>query len=146
MSQKESTEKLGKSWFRNFASQLWANIIPALPPIVSDIMKEIQKNSPTPSALAWDNWCDKLAANNIIDSDTAELIKGLSTDPFPVDIIEMIITKVKVFTAEIDSIMNIYSLDRQYANLSKTTPNPAPVDNLIRSMIIDPKRSTENRA
>lgn len=146
MAQKESTEKLGKSWFRNFAAQLWANIIPALPPIISNIFQEIQKQTPSPTDVRYVQWIDSLVTNKIIPSDTAELLKTVADDPFPMGFIEMIMTRMKVFSTEIETLVNIYGLDRQYKAQSQTTPHPAPVDNLVRSMILDPKRTTENRA
>lgn len=146
MAIKESTEKLAKSWFRNFASQLWLNIIPSLPPILSNILLELQKQSPTPSKTGWEKYCQSLVTNKVIPQDTANLLKTIADDGFPIDIIEMVMAKVKMFSAEVDSMINIYSLDKQYYAQSQTTPHPAPVDNLVRSMIIDPKRSTENRA
>ncbi len=146
MAQKESTEKLGKSWFRNFAAQLWANIIPNLPPIISNIFAEIQKSTPSPADVNWTNWLAGLVNDGVMPADTAKLLEGIADDPFPMGFIEMIMARMKIFSAEIDSMVNIYSLDRQYKAQSQTTPNPAPLDNLVRSMIIDPKRSTENRA
>ena len=142
---KDDTEGLGKSWFRNFAAQLWANIIPNLPPIISNIFAEIQKATPSPVDVNWTNWVDKLVFDKIIPADTAKLLKGIADDPFPLGFLEMLMTRIKIFSTEIESITNIYGLDRQYLAMEKTTPNPAPVAALIQSMILDPKRTTENR-
>jgi len=44
-----------------------------------------------------------------------------------------------------ESIMEIYGLKNQYDHLQSTMPNPAPADNLVRAMILDPARTTDNR-
>lgn len=145
MSQKESTEKLGKSWFRNFAAQLWANIIPNLPPIISNVFNELQKVTPSPTDVNWNAYLDKLVTDKTIPADTAELLKSITEDPFPLGLIQMIMARMQIFKTEISVMTDIYAADRQYNAQSETTPHPAPADALIRSMIIDPKRTTENR-
>lgn len=145
MGQTDSTEKLGKSWFRNFAAQLWANIIPHLPPIISNIFQELQKATPSPTDMNWNAYLDKLVADKTIPSDTAILLKTITDDPFPMGFIQMVMARMKIFSTEIETMINIYGADRQYYAQSQTTPHPAPADALIRSMIIDPKRTTENR-
>jgi len=146
MGLENSTEKMGKSWFRNLVSQAWLKIIPALPPIISNIAIELHKQLPGPTEFDWNDWCDKLAKDKIIDKDTVEIIKSLFKDPYPLNLFEMFLSKLAVVTGKVESAMNIYDLDRQYYNQAQTTPHPAPIDNLVRSMIIDPKRATENRA
>ena len=95
---------------------------------------------------AWDNWCDKLATDKYIDTDTAQRLKPLSRYRFPWGGVLMMLTLLKVRLTDLSAVLEIYELDRQYDIMGDTTPHPAPVDNLVRSMIIDPGRATENRA
>jgi hypothetical protein len=86
-------------------------------------------------------WIDK----GFIDKDTGDLLKRLREEEEPVGWISSLITHLNMFKMLIDSSMQVAGLDRQYDLMQKTTPHPAPVDYLVRSMIIDPTRATENR-
>lgn len=94
----------------------------------------------------WDNWCDRLASEGYIDTDTAQRLKPLARYKFPWGGILMLLTMVKVRMTDLSVVLEIYELDRQYDLMAQTTPHPAPIDNLVRAMIIDPARATENRA
>ena len=145
MAQKESTEKLGKSWFRNFAGQLWLNFIDSAPPIIRSILMELQKQTPTPSEIGWQTWLSNMVADGFMKADTAQLLDSIKDDPFPMNFVEMVMARVQIFKSEIEVMTAIQTLDRQYKAMAETTPTPAPADALIRSMIIDPKRTSENR-
>lgn len=96
-------------------------------------------------AQRWTNWVDKLATDGYVDKDTADNLKEMAGFRFPWNALLTVLTLFQVRMAELKAIMNIYILDRQYDLMGQTTPHPAPVDNLVRSMIIDPQRATENR-
>ena len=147
MGNTDATEKLGKSWFRNFAGEMWANITPHLPSLVTGIFKEVQKATPTPSATKWATFLDGLANEKPprIPQDTANLLKKLSSEDFPISFIAMLMARMKIFSSEINTMVDVYGLDRQYKAMESTTPHPAPVAELVRAMILDPKRTTENR-
>jgi len=94
---------------------------------------------------AWDktitSWVDK----NWLDTDTGEMLKTLRDETFPIGTITTIIIRIRMLLMLISSVVDVMQLDRQYDMLAKTTPNPAPADNLVRSMMVDPARATENR-
>jgi hypothetical protein len=146
MGQKEATEKAGESFFRKIVGHMWQGLAIQMPHQIEAAMGAVKDATPVAEAAVWKSWCNKLVTNKIIDQDTADLISGIAEEPFPTNFLGILMTRMKIFTHEIESIMSIYDLDRQYSHLAQTTPNPAPIDNLIRSMIIDPKRTNENRA
>lgn len=148
MAQDEESKKSHENMAFKIASNVAQGFFKIGPQRIGQIFAEVEKLTPGMSGGAWDNWCDRLAGgdNPLVDQDTADGLKGLSDYPFPWGGILMIMTIVKVKTTDLEALMNVYSLDRQYDVMRKTTPHPAPVDNLVRSMIIDPGRSTENRA
>ena len=93
----------------------------------------------------WDNTVNDWVNRGFIDDDTGQVLRQLRVETSPVSAIATIMVKVNMLTTIIQSTMDMVGLDRQYDLLSRTTPNPAPVDALVRSMIIDPARATENR-
>jgi len=146
MGQKEGTEKAGESFFRRLAANMWQGLSVQIGPVMHEILGSVEKETPLATALDWSNYCDKLVSEKVIDKDTAALIKSVEKEPFLMRTIGLIMIRMQMFTHEISSVMSIYDLDRQYDRLAETTPNPAPADSLIRSMIIDPARTNENRA
>ena len=98
------------------------------------------------SNVIWDQWCDKLVIDKLVDQDTAEQLKTITRIDFPWGGILSMLTMLQIRMGEVKTAMAIVSLDRQYDVMAQTTPHPAPVDALIRAMIIDPGRATENRA
>ena len=145
MGTKDGTEKAGESFFRKLTASMWGALANLMPNLFEVIWFEAHKRTPQGSDIGWDAWCDGLVTKKMIDQDTADLLKTMSKDPFPMDFINMVKTRMAIFNTEIETDMMIYGLDRRYDKMSVTTPNPAPVDNLVRSMIIDPDRSLENR-
>ncbi|GAH48545.1 unnamed protein product, partial [marine sediment metagenome] len=115
------------------------------PQRITQIFKEVEKLTRGMSGGMWDNWCNKLAEKDLVDQDTADSLKELSDYPFPWGAILMVMTILKVKMTDLEVLMNIYSLDRQYDVMGRTTPHPAPVQVLVQSAIIDPGRTTENR-
>ena len=146
MGTKEGTEKAGESFFRKIAAHIANSFTAMIPEAVSLGYDMFRGKIPAAKDFGWAHWCEKLYTDGKIDKDTSELIRAIEDAPFPIDTISALMARVSVFTNEIKGVMDIYNLDRQYSHLAKTTPNPAPIDNLIRSMIIDPKRTNENRA
>jgi len=141
----EGTEKAGESFFRKLANQIWGLLANNLPNLANILWFETKKNMPDADQIKWDEYINDMVTKKMIDSDTGAMLRSIKKDPFPMDFINMLLTRMAIFRKEIESDMMIYGLDRQYAKLAQTTPNPAPVDNLVRSMIIDPTRSDENR-
>ncbi len=93
----------------------------------------------------WSDMINKWIDKDLIDDDTGGMLYSLRDETFPMGLITWIILKLQMYMNLIESNMEIVQLDRRYDLMSKTTPNPAPVSNLIQSMIIDPSRASENR-
>lgn len=146
MGTKEGTEKAGESFFRKLVANMWKSFIGEAPQTLDVIMDEFKKRTKQHDPKAWARFCDNCVERKIMDRNTADLILTIEKEPFPYDFFESIMIRMSVFTHNIESIMSIYDLERQYAHLASTHPNPAPADALIRSMMIDPKRTNENRA
>ena len=93
----------------------------------------------------WETTVQSWVSGGFIDEDTGNVLRQLRVDTSPVSAIATLMVKINMFTTMIQSAMDIVGLDRQYNLMSQTTPNPAPADALVRSMIIDPARTNENR-
>jgi len=145
MGQKDENEKLVHGWLFKIAEKIADSFVERLPAFSQKAWKGFEDNVPKQSQTNWEKWCNDLVKQGYCDQDTADLMKPVRGWSFPFGAIMTFMIQFKSLFTDIDAILNIYSLDRQYDSLAKTTPNPAPVDNLVRSMIIDPARSKENR-
>ncbi len=145
MAQDRATGKLGETWFNNLVAQLWTQVAPNLSVIISETIKSFKRELPDSSDIGWNDWCDKMVKENYLPQDTANLLKTVALEPFPLDFVMMLMTRLGLITADVKVMTEAFSADRQYKAMETTQPHPAPVEALIRSMIIDPKRSTENR-
>jgi len=94
----------------------------------------------------WDNAVDMWVTSGYCDTDTGGAIKEWGRATGLVGLWMRTSIRIQMIQLLISSTLDVVGLDRQYDLMSKTTPNPAPADNLVRSMIIDPARATENRA
>jgi len=93
----------------------------------------------------WEKKCDSWASSGQIDQSTADFLKQVpGQEPLVAGILKALIP-ISLFFKWMSSANDIASLEFQYKNLAKSTPNPAPVEFLVRSMMIDPTRATENR-
>ncbi|GAI88047.1 unnamed protein product, partial [marine sediment metagenome] len=138
MAQDEASKKAHENMAFKIASNVAQGFFKIGPQRIGQIFKEVEKLTPGMSGKFWVNWCNKLAEQKLCDQDTADSLKELSGYPFPFGAIAIIMTIIKVKMTDMEALMNIYSLDRQYDVMGNTTPHPAPVDNLVRSAIIDP--------
>jgi len=94
---------------------------------------------------AWDKTITTWIEKNWLDDDTGAMLKTLRDETFPIGTVTTIIIRVRMLLMLISSAVDVMKLDRQYDMMAKTTPNPAPADNLVRAMMLDPTRATENR-
>ena len=94
----------------------------------------------------WDKTVDMWVTSGYCDTDTGGAIKEWGRATGLVGLWMRTAIRIQMIQLLISSTLDVVGLDRQYDLMSKTTPNPAPADNLVRSMIIDPARATENRA
>ena len=95
---------------------------------------------------AWDKTINTWIEKNWLDDDTGEMLKTLRDETFPIGTITTIIIRIRMLLMLISSAVDVMKLDRQYDLMAKTTPNPAPAESLVRAMMVDPTRATENRA
>jgi len=94
----------------------------------------------------WDKTVDMWVTSGYCDTDTGGAIKEWGRATGLVGLWMRTSIRIQMIQLLISSTLDVVGLDRQYDLMSKTTPNPAPADNLVRSMIIDPARATENRS
>jgi len=113
--------------------------------LAEKLIKQSDKSTKFMNQGGWHTFCDGLVPK-FCDQDTADSLKQFVDYPFPWGGILMVMAILKVKMTDLESVMNIYGLDRQYSDQEKTTPHPAPLDNLVRAMMIDPARSSENKA
>ena len=146
MGQKEEIDSrvglLGKGLIDNLFGGL-ANVMPG---IGSRLLESLGDAIKGQSVDAWNKTIDEWVAKKYIDDDTGVILSQLKAETWPVGTIATIFLRIRMLLLVISSAMDVVGLDRQYDLMSRTTPNPAPADNLVRSMIIDPARATENRA
>ena len=143
--QKQAADTNNQNFIMKIASRIGGSFVTAMPGLANAAYGASLILFKGPRKEVWDNWADELVTEGLIDQATAETIKPLSQYDFPWGAILSFLTIFQVKMSEVKSTMEIYSLNRQYDLMGQTTPHPAPVDNLIRSMIIDPARATENR-
>lgn len=146
MGQKDASEKSGENRLIKIAQMFASGFVNASPLIVDKTVKEVLKQIPEEKDEGWYKWCDKLVKDEWVDSETANMLKEVAKWPKIYKIILQVLFKAMLTITYYKQILAISTLDSQYEFMSKATPHPAPVDNLVRSMIIDPARATENRA
>jgi len=146
MAQSEEAQNLFSRLIAGLSDRLPDSFAELIPRMIKDIFDNVEKQSPKPDRNRWHEWCDRLVSDGFCDQDTANLLKPLPDYPFPLGGIFWLLTILRTTMSDLEAVMEIYMLDRQYDSLEKTTPHPAPVEALVRAMIIDPGRATENRA
>ena len=118
----------------------------ATPNLVSKVIEGLFFNLKSDDVNEWPKTVDMWVEKKFIDADTGEVLKKLREETPFIKVIGAFLIRVRMLLLLMSSSMDIVALDRQYDLMSRTTPNPAPADNLVRSMIIDPARASENRA
>ena len=116
-----------------------------IPGMISKVIGAFSDALKDNAVAAWDKTINTWIDKNWLDTDTGEMLRTLRDETFPVGTITTILIRIRMLLMLISSAVDVMKLDRQYDLMAKTTPNPAPADNLVRSMIIDPTRATENR-
>ena len=146
MGQKEATNKTMESMMLEFEKG-WASwSVKYAPHLVQAYTKEFYKQQQPNEKNNWSKKCDGWAKAGQIDQATADFFKQVPEQEPIVAMILKALMPITLFFKWLRSNNDIASLDMQYKALAKATPNPAPVDNLVRSMMIDPNRANENRA
>jgi len=146
MSTDEASKKSNETMIMRIAMAIPNGFYGLMTPVFRLAGELFERFAPQIEVNTWNKYCDSLADRKFCDQDTADLLKTIRNRPFPANVIGMLATMIKLPMETFRQAREIYTLDTQYANLAKTTPNPAPVDALVRSMIVDPGRASENRA
>jgi len=146
MGAEEASDTGQKTMLWKIAAKTAQGFLDLVPNFIIKILTSLQRETPFMSNETWNKWADSLVTKKHIDQDTADLLKPLAELPFPWGGIAMVMSVMQVNMADLRIAMDVNSMDMQYDAQAKATPHPAPIDNLVRSMIIDPGRSAENRA
>jgi len=128
-----------------FKDSMLGGMSNALPGLIGRSMNALGDMLKDNAVKTWDKTIDEWIKNEFCDSDTGEMLKKLRDETFPVGTITTIVIRIRMLLLLISSAVDVMGLDRQYSLLSKATPHPAPVENLVRSMMLDPTRASENR-
>ena len=145
MSQDDASKKAHENTLWKIAGNLISKYYDFLPSLVKLSWDEVKKQFPNLDGPAWNTWVQQLVVDERMDQGTANELKKIIDYPFPLNIMNFVMAVAGVTMTDIKAVMEVYALETQYKILSGTTPHPAPVDALLRSAIIDPGRTTENR-
>ena len=129
-----------------FLKGLVQEILKSLPGGLGAIIKGIEDQVAHPSIVGWETFCDNLVKDGYIDQPAADTLKALKKEVPVLSFLFMIAIKIILYVKNFTATLDIYTLDRQLKLMAQAVPNPAPVEALIGSMMIDPGRASENRA
>jgi len=118
---------------------LFAAIAAKITTDVGSKFKDIPKDE-------WGKTVDQWVRGKYLDESKAAFIKSISDQPVTVRTILYLIAPLLIYYQDFKNSLNIASLEGQYHQMANVQPNPAPVEALVRSMMVDPARATENRA
>lgn len=146
MGQQEATNLNNENFFTQLALKVATALTSVMPNVTTSVIAEMYKNAPKMDKSIWVLICDQWVENKYLDRSTADFLKTAADQPFPIGWLFQIIAPVVLYLHDFKNAIAIGSMSRQYHQMAQSTPNPAPVDALVRSMMIDPARATENRA
>jgi hypothetical protein len=145
MGAKEEIDSRVSAMGIGFVEKVVTGFIGSVPGFIGNSFEALREMMKAGQDNAWQQTLNEWVDKEFCDDDTANILKQLVHDPFPIGTIVTLMIRIHMFKLLIESAMQIAGLDRQYDLMSKTTPNPAPVENLVASMMIDPARASENR-
>lgn len=118
----------------------------AVPFLSSEMIKTITDKADPGIVLGWDKWLDQMVKQGYCDQGTADMLKSLKDEVPVIFWILSLLLRAILWTKTFGISLDIFNIDRQYKLMAQAGPNPAPMEALVASMMIDPKRATENRA
>jgi len=130
---------------QGLVDNLLGGVTNVIPGMVQRTMEALSTALRSNAVVAWDKTINEWVNKNFCDADTGNMLRRLRDETFPIGTITTIIIRIRMLLMLISSAVDVMGLDRQYDLMSKTTPHPAPTEALVRSMMIDPGRATENR-
>lgn len=128
-----------------FAQYIGGQITNGIPGALRNSMKVLADDLPSAQDMKFINWVNKMKEDGIIDESVAKMLNN-QVQELP-DFAGLIAfwLRIQVVMTSVQTMMQITSQSDQYNLQSQTTPHPADKDSLIRAMIIDPSRTSENR-
>ena len=145
MGQQEEVDSRVGLIFQGLSDSIVSKIASVVPNLLIKGVEGLFDTLKETSIQSWYTLIDEWVSKGFCDVDTGEMLKQLRGETHWMGLFTMIYIRLKMTIGLLSSATDVMALDRQYDLMSKTTPNPAPADNLVRSMIIDPARATENR-
>ena len=145
MAQEDASKTSSENMLFKIAGMVAQSFLKGTPELTRSFIESLETYIPKPDREKWVKWADNLVTSGFVDKDTADLLKGANEYNFPLNILAYTIIPLMIMMRDMTNNLDIYALDRLYAAQAKTTPHPAPVDNLVRSMMVDPGRANENR-
>jgi len=145
MGQKEESEKTVGILMQGLIDNATTGLTSVIPGMVEKTLGAFSDALKDNAVAAWDKTINTWIDKNWLDTDTGDMLKTLRDETFPIGTITTIIIRVRMLLMLVSSAVDVMKLDRQYDLMAKTTPNPAPAENLVRAMMLDPTRATENR-
>ena len=143
---KEEIEKQYGSVLNYTIKQGLTEAFANLPGLAGGLINLMKNDITAEGVVSWDEFCDGLVTGGYIDQPTADMLKPLKKEVGFMGWIPMLAVKIMLYIKNFSSSLDVYDMDRQYNLMAQATPNPAPPEALIAAMMIDPGRSTENRA
>jgi hypothetical protein len=113
---------------------------------IQRFLSEWQKAAPSMDDTNWDKLVDGWVKKGWVDESTKSMLYDVKKQPYLFRAACHLVLPLMLWITDFKQVVEITSMSEQYKRLAKAAPNPAPVDNLVRSMMLDPGRSTENRA
>jgi len=95
---------------------------------------------------AWTDVLKRWVKLGLISEETMNALANVPDQFGILNFIVGLILILKMITAELDQDIAAFGMDRQQKLIAKAGIVPAPVEALVRSMMVDPGRATENRA
>uniref|UniRef100_A0A6H1ZU05 Putative carbamoyl phosphate synthetase n=1 Tax=viral metagenome TaxID=1070528 RepID=A0A6H1ZU05_9ZZZZ len=145
MATPEELESRNQMLLQGLVNSLTGGFVNVMPGLVNTITETLSGMLRDNAVRAWDATINEWVSKNFCDADTGQMLRRLRDETFPIGTITTVVMRISMLLTLIKSVAEVMTLDRQYNMLSQTTPHPAPVDNLVRSMMVDPGRANENR-
>lgn len=145
MSTEEEIDTRTGILLQGLIDNLTGGIAGAAPGMVKNYIQALSDTTVSVDVSAWDTTVDEWQGYGFFDAGTGDVLKQLGQATGLIGLFMRTSTRVKMIQMLLETTMEVVGLDRQYDLMSQTTPNPAPADNLVRAMMLDPGRSTENR-
>ena len=142
---KEDIEGLFGSTLSFVAKQIIKETADTLPSMLDTTNKFLSEHMLKEDKTVWHRYCDSLVEKGFVDRGTADMLYQAGEEMPGKGFILMVIIRLLVYIRIIQSPLQVFDLSRQYTLMAQAAPNPAPVEALVASMMIDPGRASENR-